>query len=108
MEAYFLTLRSFQNDLQPFSDGSGISGKILVDRRGKHPTGGYRFLVYFEDAEDRRRENNAAIGCFRLGWRNYQLSLDPVDLSFNPEFSGAEVQIIPLEGADLTPVSTPI
>ena len=103
MEAYFLALRSLQNDLQPLSDGGGISGRILVDRGGEHPAGGYRFLICFEDSEDRRREDNAAIRCLRLGWRDYQLSLDPVDLPFNPEFSGAEIQIIPLEGADLTP-----
>ena len=103
MEAYLFTLRSLQNDLQPLSDGGGISGRIRVNRRGEHPAGGYRFLICFEDSEDRRREDNAAIGCFRLGWRDYQFSLDPVNLPLNPEFPSTEVQIIPLEGADLTP-----
>ena len=101
MEAYLFTLRSLQNDLQPLSDGGGISGRILVNRGRKHPAGVYRFLICFEDSEDRHGEDNAAIGCLRLGWRDYQLSLDPMDLPLNPEFPSAEVQIIPLEGADL-------
>ena len=102
VESNLFTPSPLQNDLQPLSDGGGISGRILVNRRGEHPAGGYRFLICFEDTNDRRGENNTAIGCLRLGWRDYQLSLDPVNLPLNPEFPGTEVQIIPLESADLT------
>ena len=103
MESNLFTPSSLQNDLQPFSDGGGISGRIFADRGREHPSGGYRLIICFEDTEDRRRENNATIGGFCLGWRDYQFSLNPVDLPLDPEFSGAEVQVVPLQGADLAP-----
>ena len=91
-----------QNDLQPFSDGGGVSWRIFTGWRGKHPAGDYGFLVHFKDSEDRSREDNAAVGCFRLRWRDNQFSFDPMNLPLNPEFPSAEVQIIPLESANLT------
>ena len=103
VESNLFTPSPLQNGLQPLSDGGGISGRIFADRGGEHPAGSYRFLICFEDIHDRRREDNAAIGCLCLGWRDYQLSLDPMDLPLNPEVPGAEIQIMPLEGADLTP-----
>ena len=103
VESNLFTPSPLQNDLQPLSDGGGISGRIFADRGGEYPAGCYCFLICFEDTKDRRRENDATIGCLCLGWRDDQFSFDPVDLSLNPEFPGAEVQVIPLEGADLTP-----
>jgi len=92
----------FQDDLQSLSDSGRISGRILIDWGREHPSGGCGFPIGLEDAEDRRWEDNASVGSLGLGWGDYQLSLDPMDLTLNSEFSGAEVQIIPLKGADLT------
>ena len=91
----------FQNDLQPCPDRCRISGGILVDRRGEHPAGSYTLPVCPENIQNRDGEDDAAVGSlgFRLG--DEQPFLGAVDLPLYPKLTGAEIQIAPLEGADL-------
>ena len=95
-----------QNGLQPLSDSSRISGRVLIAWRGEHPLGIHGFPVCLEDFCHRGGKDHAPIGGFCLGRGDHQLSFDPVDLPLHSELPGTEVEIIPLEGADFTPTQS--
>ena len=103
MEAHLFAAGPLQDCLQPLSNCGRISGRVLADRRGEHPFGGHGFFVLFENVQNRRGKNDAPVGGFGLGRRDHQLSLDPMDLALYPKLPGAEVEVAPLEGADLAP-----
>ena len=94
---------SFQNGLQPLSDSGGISGRVLVNRRGEHPFRVYDFPIFFENAQYGGGKDQASVSRFGFGWRDHEFSFDSVNLPLHSEFPGAEVQIVPLQGTDLTP-----
>ena len=103
MEAYLFTLCPLQNSLQPFSDSSRISWGFIIDWGREYPFGAYDFLMCLEDIQDRGWENDASVSRFGFGRRDHQFPFDPVNLPFYPEFPSAEVEVAPLEGANLTP-----
>ena len=103
VKAYFFAPSPLQNGLQSLSDSGWISGRALVDRGGEHPFRRHGFLVCFKNIEGRGRKNDTPVGCFGFGRGDYQLSSGPVDLPLHPEFPGAEVEVVPLEGADFAP-----
>jgi hypothetical protein len=93
----------FQGNLQPLSDGGGISGGAALERGWEHPFGVRSFPVFSEDGQDRRGEHDASVSRPGFGQRDHQFPSYSVNLPLHPEFPGAEIEVILLEGTDLTP-----
>lgn len=106
MKSDFFALGPFQNGFQPFSNGGGISGGIFADRRGKHPAGAHAFPVLRQNVYHWRWEDNAAAGCLGFGLGDHQFALDPMDLSLHTEGTRLEIEVIPLQSADLATAQT--
>ena len=60
-------------------------------------------MVTLQNIQDRPRQNHASAGGFRFGLGDYQFSLDSLHLPLHSQRSGPEVQVVPLQGQDLTP-----
>lgn len=103
VEADIFALRPLQNGLQPLSDSGGIPRGVVFKRGGEHPFGVSDFPIFPENGQDRSREDHASVARLGFGRGDYQFSPDAVDLPLHPELPSAEVQIIPLQGADLAP-----
>ena len=104
MEPYLFTLGVFQDQVEPLPDGPRINGAVLLHRGGKHPAGIHSLPVFKQDRQHGRRQNDGADGGFRLGLRDQEtVLLGAVDLLCDMQLPGFLVQILPLEGQQLSP-----
>lgn len=106
VEAESLAVGTFQHSGQPLSYCCGVHGGVLFDWRWEHPPGGWSGLVGFEHIQDWGGEEHSPLARFGFGRRYHQFPSRTVDLPFHLERSRFEIQVIPLEGADLTPAQT--
>ena len=106
MEAEPFTVCPFQYCLEPLPNGGWVHRGVLLDRGGEHPSGVDSLSIFFHHMKHRSWKEYSPPACRGFGRGYHQFPTHPVNLSFHLERSRFEIQVIPLEGADLTPAQT--
>ena len=103
VEADVLALRPHQYFFHLSIDALRIQRSVFFYRRGKHPAGIRPLLQLPQHGQHRRRQDHHPVRAFRLRRRYMQRTRHMNDLPLDVELAGAQIQIVPLQGADLAP-----
>lgn len=100
MKSDIFTFYSFQDGLQSLSDSGRVSSGILPDRRGEHPPEIDRFLYSFSTFKTGAGSMTLRMPALVLSGEVTSFSLTRWTCRPHSKFPGAEVEVIPLQGAN--------
>ena len=106
VKADVLAVRPIQNLGQLLPDGGRVQWGVLLFRRREHPPGTDALPVVSQDTQNGGWQDDAPTRALCLRGGDHQFPAHPLDLPFDPQYSCAEIQVIPLEGQDLAPAQT--
>ena len=106
VEANVLAVGPLKGLFQFAIDALRIDGRVLLDRRREHPAGVRPLLQLLQDLPHSGRQNHDPVGAFRLRLGEVQAAVHVDHLALDVQLSAAEVQIVPLQRADLAPAHT--
>ena len=102
MEADVLALRPHQHLFHLPIDALRIQRSVFFYRRGEHPPRLRLLLQLPQHGQHRQWQNHNPVGAFRLRRRLVQSTCHVDHLPLNMELAGAQIQIVPLQRAELT------
>ena len=101
VEADVLALRPHQYFFHLSIDALRIQRSVFFYGRGEHPPRVRPFFQFPQHVHHGRRQNDDPIRAFRLRRRLVQCACDVNHLPLNMELTGAQIQIVSLQRADL-------